>query len=128
MFRIISKSSSTLAKYNNGAMTMRANYSSLGEEMRLKTKLPIFRHDHEHNDHISIGKLKESDHSVALYNLEYITIDHIVNLTQEELNRLVVIPKAEKLSVEQRVEKLENDIKYIKESLDRLVPKKPTSL
>ncbi|GAM26079.1 hypothetical protein SAMD00019534_092540 [Acytostelium subglobosum LB1] len=83
-------------------------YSST-EDAKLKTRVPIFR-PNEAQEHISLGKLKESEHSVALYNLEFIKIDNIVNLSTDQLNRLVVIPKGDKLSLEARIEKLENEL------------------
>ncbi|EGC39480.1 hypothetical protein DICPUDRAFT_147778 [Dictyostelium purpureum] len=112
---------------NINRVMVQKSYYSTNDEIRLKTKIPIFRHD-DQGDCISIGKLKESEHSVALVNLEFLKIDSIVNLTQEELSRLVVIPKTEKLSTDQRIEKLESDIKSIKESLDKLTPKRNTQL
>ncbi|EAL68896.1 hypothetical protein DDB_G0276789 [Dictyostelium discoideum AX4] len=118
-----SKSISSLIIRNPTKLNYNKSFYSTSDEIRLKTKVPIFRQNDENADHLSIGKLRESEHSVALVNLEFIKIDSIVNLTAEELNRLVVIPKTEKISPENRIEKLENDIKQIKEQLDRLLPK-----
>ncbi|KAK5577987.1 hypothetical protein RB653_002935 [Dictyostelium firmibasis] len=117
------KSISSLIIKNPTNFNYNKSFYSTSDELRLKTKVPIFRQNDENVDHLSIGKLKENEHSVALVNLEFIKIDSIVNLTAEELNRLVVIPKTEKISPETRIEKLENDIKQIKEQLDRLLPK-----
>eukprot|EP01132_Coremiostelium_polycephalum_P004283 gene4283-5357_t len=100
------------------------SYSTI-DEIRLKTKIPVFKSNDDSGEHIAIGKLKESDHSVALFNLEFIKIDSIINLTPEELSRLVVIPKGEKLSVEQRLEKLESEILKYKQLVDKLSPPKP---
>ncbi|KYQ90679.1 hypothetical protein DLAC_09315 [Tieghemostelium lacteum] len=91
-------------------------YSTL-EEIKLKTKVPVFKQYDDAQEHIAIGKLKESEHSLALINLEFISIDHLVNLSPEDLSRLVVIPKAERVSTDSRLEKLEQDITQIKEML-----------
>ncbi|EFA80444.1 hypothetical protein PPL_07279 [Heterostelium album PN500] len=119
MLSNIVRSSSKLYK-TTGVVGQRF-HSTTNEDIKLKTRVPIFR-PNEAQEHIALGKLKESDHSVALYNLEFISIDHIVNLNSEQLTRLVVIPKGDKLTVEARIEKLENEVARYKQLLDRLTP------
>eukprot|EP01133_Synstelium_polycarpum_P008061 gene8061-9471_t len=91
------------------------------DDLRLKAKVPIFKSKDDINtEHIAIGKLKEAEHSVALYNLEFISIDSIVNLSSEQLTRLVVIPKG----VEQRLERLEAELLKFRPSTPNEPPKK----
>ncbi|EGG21803.1 hypothetical protein DFA_01689 [Cavenderia fasciculata] len=94
----------------------RYSYSTLNPttgDLKIKTRIPIFKPTDDSVEHIAIGKLKEDEHSVALYSLEFISLDNIVNLNAEQLSRLVVIPKEGKLTLEQRIEKLESDLKRI---------------
>eukprot|EP00026_Physarum_polycephalum_P021931 Phypoly_transcript_25570.p1 GENE.Phypoly_transcript_25570~~Phypoly_transcript_25570.p1 ORF type:complete len:127 (+),score=25.37 Phypoly_transcript_25570:95-475(+) len=112
-------------------LLLRRQYSTT-EEIRQKAKLLVLRKGDPDSDTVAVGKLREDQHSVAICRLDFIKIEDVLAMTPEQLNDVVVVPKTEKVSSSQRLEKLESAVekltKQVEELTNRQNPAKPTKL
>eukprot|EP01111_Echinosteliopsis_oligospora_P011147 TRINITY_DN3604_c0_g1_i1.p1 TRINITY_DN3604_c0_g1~~TRINITY_DN3604_c0_g1_i1.p1 ORF type:complete len:120 (-),score=36.67 TRINITY_DN3604_c0_g1_i1:159-518(-) len=92
------------------SLSVRRTYATTSFDP-LKVKLPVFRTGGEvEGEHVTVGKLRESEHSVAKIKLEFIKLDDVLQMSPEEVAMVVVVPKRDKSSTEQRIEKLEAEV------------------